>query len=187
MGKGFRRDIDARIGELERLRDTLDGCIGCGCLSLERCALYNPGDGAAVLGADPRWLLGDSTDDLERPIDPPASGRRGGGAGRPRGAVRATSPGAGRRRRAPAADGALSGRPRGEPLEAPESVLERASRQRARTDQADDEPSRGFGRGIDASGCARRPHSDRSWASRIAASDPGRSSMVDPLSGDFAR
>ena len=57
--RGFRRDIDRRIGELERLRDALDGCIGCGCLSLERCALYNPDDRAAGLGAGPRWLLGD--------------------------------------------------------------------------------------------------------------------------------
>ncbi len=60
MARGFRRDIDLRIGELERLRDTLDGCIGCGCLSLERCALYNPDDRAAKHGAGPRWLLGDS-------------------------------------------------------------------------------------------------------------------------------
>jgi len=37
-----RRDIDRRIGDLERPCDTLDGCIGCGCLSLQRCALYNP-------------------------------------------------------------------------------------------------------------------------------------------------
>ena len=61
MARGFRRDIDRRIGELERLRDTLDGCIGCGCLSLERCALYNPDDRASELGAGPRWLLGDSS------------------------------------------------------------------------------------------------------------------------------
>lgn len=57
MGRGFRRDIDARIAELERLRDTLDGCIGCGCLSLERCALYNADDHAASRGPGPRFLL----------------------------------------------------------------------------------------------------------------------------------
>ena len=62
MSRGFRRDIDARIAELERLRDTLDGCIGCGCLSLSRCALYNPDDRAAGLGTGPRWLLGDRPD-----------------------------------------------------------------------------------------------------------------------------
>lgn len=44
---------------LERTRDLLDGCIGCGCLSLERCALYNPNDRAARGGAGPRFLLGD--------------------------------------------------------------------------------------------------------------------------------
>ena len=64
MGQGFRRDIDARITELERLRETLDGCIGCGCLSLSRCALYNPGDRAAAFGEGPRWLLGDSPGDI---------------------------------------------------------------------------------------------------------------------------
>ena len=41
------RALDARIAMLERTRDLLDGCIGCGCLSLQRCALYNPGDRAA--------------------------------------------------------------------------------------------------------------------------------------------
>jgi MerR family redox-sensitive transcriptional activator SoxR len=44
---------------LERTRDLLDGCIGCGCLSLDRCALYNPGDRAGRAGAGPRFLLGD--------------------------------------------------------------------------------------------------------------------------------
>jgi MerR family redox-sensitive transcriptional activator SoxR len=41
------------------MRDALVGCIGCGCLSLEVCALYNPGDGAARKGAGPRYLMGD--------------------------------------------------------------------------------------------------------------------------------
>jgi len=44
---------------LERTRDLLDGCIGCGCLSLDRCRLYNPGDEAGRAGAGPRFLLGD--------------------------------------------------------------------------------------------------------------------------------
>ena len=56
----FRHDIAARITRLEDLRDRLDGCIGCGCLSLRDCALYNPGDGAAAMGHGPRYLLGDS-------------------------------------------------------------------------------------------------------------------------------
>jgi MerR family redox-sensitive transcriptional activator SoxR len=53
----FRADLDARIAALERLRDNLDGCIGCGCLSLERCAIWNPEDQAATIGAGPRRLL----------------------------------------------------------------------------------------------------------------------------------
>lgn len=60
----FRADLDDRIQGLTELRDRLDGCIGCGCLSLERCAIYNPGDAAAGLGTGPRYLLGDSSDDL---------------------------------------------------------------------------------------------------------------------------
>jgi MerR family transcriptional regulator, redox-sensitive transcriptional activator SoxR len=51
--------IDAQIADLERLRSTLGDCIGCGCLSLRRCALYNPLDSAASLGQGARWLLGD--------------------------------------------------------------------------------------------------------------------------------
>jgi MerR family redox-sensitive transcriptional activator SoxR len=51
--------LQQRIGMLERTRDLLDGCIGCGCLSLDRCALYNPGDRAAKAGPGPRFLLGD--------------------------------------------------------------------------------------------------------------------------------
>jgi MerR family transcriptional regulator, redox-sensitive transcriptional activator SoxR len=51
--------IDAQIADLERLRSTLGDCIGCGCLSLRRCGLYNPQDAAAALGQGARWLLGD--------------------------------------------------------------------------------------------------------------------------------
>ncbi|MFL5869874.1 MAG: redox-sensitive transcriptional activator SoxR, partial [Solirubrobacterales bacterium] len=51
--------IDDRIGELERLRVGLTECIGCGCLSLERCRLSNPGDRAAGLGPGPRYWIGD--------------------------------------------------------------------------------------------------------------------------------
>ncbi|HEX4199337.1 MAG TPA: redox-sensitive transcriptional activator SoxR [Caulobacteraceae bacterium] len=57
--------LDARIAMLEKTRDLLDGCIGCGCLSLDRCALYNPGDRAARAGAGPRFLLGDKAKDFE--------------------------------------------------------------------------------------------------------------------------
>ena len=51
--------IDQRIAELERLRAGLTECIGCGCLSLERCRLANPGDRAAGLGPGPRYWIGD--------------------------------------------------------------------------------------------------------------------------------
>jgi MerR family redox-sensitive transcriptional activator SoxR len=59
LSRSWRPVVDARIAELERLRDRLDSCIGCGCLSLSSCALSNPGDVAARLGPGPRWLLGD--------------------------------------------------------------------------------------------------------------------------------
>jgi MerR family redox-sensitive transcriptional activator SoxR len=51
--------IDERIAELERLRAGLTECIGCGCLSLDRCRLANPGDRAASQGSGPRYWLGD--------------------------------------------------------------------------------------------------------------------------------
>jgi MerR family redox-sensitive transcriptional activator SoxR len=55
----IRGALQQRIAMLERTRDLLDGCIGCGCLSLDRCKLYNPGDEAGHAGAGPRFLLGD--------------------------------------------------------------------------------------------------------------------------------
>ncbi len=59
LSAGWASRIDARIAELERLKEGLDGCIGCGCLSLERCELANPGDRAGGLGRGPRYWLGD--------------------------------------------------------------------------------------------------------------------------------
>ncbi len=59
LSRSWRSRLDARIAELERLRDRLDSCIGCGCLSLRACQLSNPNDGAAALGPGPRWLLGE--------------------------------------------------------------------------------------------------------------------------------
>ncbi len=53
------KQLDQRITDLQNLRAKLSACIGCGCLSLKRCALYNAGDEAASLGAGPRYLLGD--------------------------------------------------------------------------------------------------------------------------------
>ena len=57
-GKWTHR-IEDRIAELERLKSTLTECIGCGCLSLERCRLANPWDAAAERGPGPRFWLGD--------------------------------------------------------------------------------------------------------------------------------
>ena len=62
ISQTFRAELDTRIARLEKLRDTLDGCIGCGCLSLESCALYNPADRAAQRGTGPRYLMGDRPD-----------------------------------------------------------------------------------------------------------------------------
>ncbi|KPN61637.1 MerR family transcriptional regulator, redox-sensitive transcriptional activator SoxR [Aliiroseovarius crassostreae] len=59
ISQDFRAELDEQIAALTRLRDKLDGCIGCGCLSLDRCALYNPDDVAADKGAGPRYLMGD--------------------------------------------------------------------------------------------------------------------------------
>ena len=59
LSNSWRPRLDEQIAMLERLRDRLDGCIGCGCLTLKVCALYNPDDLAAARGAGPRYLLGD--------------------------------------------------------------------------------------------------------------------------------
>jgi len=59
LASAWRPVLDERIRLLEGLRDQLDGCIGCGCLSLDRCRLANPYDRAAGLGTGPRYLLGD--------------------------------------------------------------------------------------------------------------------------------
>ncbi len=59
ISKSIRDDLDQRIATLTRMRDRLDGCIGCGCLSLDNCALYNPEDRMQRRGPGPRILLGD--------------------------------------------------------------------------------------------------------------------------------
>ncbi|MEX2247386.1 MAG: redox-sensitive transcriptional activator SoxR [Dehalococcoidia bacterium] len=60
LSGAWRDELSARIATLGRLRDQLSSCIGCGCLSLERCGLFNPGDRAqSGGGAGPRYLLGD--------------------------------------------------------------------------------------------------------------------------------
>lgn len=59
ISREFRTTLDARIAMLERMRDRLDGCIGCGCLSLRKCALYNPEDRLHRRGPGPRLVLAD--------------------------------------------------------------------------------------------------------------------------------
>ena len=56
LSSGWRDRLDEQIAALERLRDGLTSCIGCGCLSLTRCRLSNPADIAAAEGAGARWL-----------------------------------------------------------------------------------------------------------------------------------
>ncbi|HYN92291.1 MAG TPA: redox-sensitive transcriptional activator SoxR [Pilimelia sp.] len=57
LSASWRAKLDARIHLLERLRDQLTGCIGCGCLSLDNCGLHNANDELAALGPGPRVLL----------------------------------------------------------------------------------------------------------------------------------
>lgn len=56
LSRRWRRELDARIERLTRLRDQLDGCIGCGCLSLQQCPLRNPDDAAARQGPGAPYL-----------------------------------------------------------------------------------------------------------------------------------
>lgn len=62
--------LQARIDALVALRDQLGNCIGCGCLSLKTCRLYNPGDAAARWGHGPRYLLGNRAADLTDAREP---------------------------------------------------------------------------------------------------------------------
>jgi MerR family redox-sensitive transcriptional activator SoxR len=58
LSKGWRDDLDAKIRQLERLRDHLDDCIGCGCLSIDRCKLANPADTLSSMGCGAVRLTG---------------------------------------------------------------------------------------------------------------------------------
>ncbi len=58
ISRGLRKQIDSRIQLLTRTRTKLDECIGCGCLSLQRCQLYNRDDRAGAGGTGPRYVLG---------------------------------------------------------------------------------------------------------------------------------
>ena len=58
ISERLRATLDERIALLERTRDRLDGCIGCGCLSVDACPLRNPDDRVAAAGPGPQHLLG---------------------------------------------------------------------------------------------------------------------------------
>ncbi len=64
LARVWRPRLDEQLALLTRMRDQLDECIGCGCLSLTSCGLWNPDDAASTLGVGPRYLLSD-----ERPPD----------------------------------------------------------------------------------------------------------------------
>ena len=67
LSRSWRSLVDVRIADLQKLRDDLTGCIGCGCLSLRSCALFNTTDALAARGPGPRILLGDELDHAELP------------------------------------------------------------------------------------------------------------------------
>ena len=56
LSSSWRRELDERIATLEAIRGRLTTCIGCGCLSLKRCGLLNPGDLAAARGTGPQYF-----------------------------------------------------------------------------------------------------------------------------------
>lgn len=57
ISRSIRAVLDHKIAQMQSMRDRLDGCIGCGCLSLKRCGIYNPEDRMASLGSGPRYVL----------------------------------------------------------------------------------------------------------------------------------
>lgn len=67
LSKRWRDELNERLAALQKLRDQLSSCIGCGCLSLERCALFNTQDRIAAKGSGPRYLLGDVVEIGSRP------------------------------------------------------------------------------------------------------------------------
>ena len=74
LSRAWRRRLDDRISTLEALRDDLTGCIGCGCLSLARCRLYNPDDVASTRGPSARYLLGDDPEEVVPGLAGPEGG-----------------------------------------------------------------------------------------------------------------
>ncbi|OOE13631.1 redox-sensitive transcriptional activator SoxR [Stutzerimonas degradans] len=65
LSRGWKQQVAQRIGELQRLDMDLDHCIGCGCLSLQRCKLANPNDAAGASGTGPRLWLTDQRPEQE--------------------------------------------------------------------------------------------------------------------------
>jgi len=63
LSRSWRKRLDAQIEDLELLRNELTDCIGCGCLSLRSCAIFNPSDSVSGHGAGARYLLGDERPD----------------------------------------------------------------------------------------------------------------------------
>ncbi len=72
LSRQWQALLDQRIAALQRLRDELTSCIGCGCLSLKRCKLYNPQDAAAARGAGPRYWMGDRSSEVLAQVKKPA-------------------------------------------------------------------------------------------------------------------
>ena len=79
LSRGWRKDIEERIATLQALHDRLNTCIGCGCLSIDRCDLLNPDDEAATLGPGAHYLQRDSA--RARPPRSTRGGARAAGAG----------------------------------------------------------------------------------------------------------
>jgi len=65
----FKSDLNEKIDQLMKIRDSLSSCIGCGCLSLKSCQLYNAEDAANLLGVGPRFLLGDPASKTSKTTD----------------------------------------------------------------------------------------------------------------------
>lgn len=86
LSRSWQTHLDAKRAELDALQTKLTGCIGCGCLSLRSCALFNDRDAAAARGAGARYLLGDQAPDPDRragAADGPSNATRAPGSGMP--------------------------------------------------------------------------------------------------------
>ncbi len=82
LSRAWKADLDARIAQLERLRDHLTDCIGCGCLTLRKCALNNPHDALGREGPGPRTLLVEPYPGETGPVEHEAVSGRSAEAGR---------------------------------------------------------------------------------------------------------